>query len=110
MSEIGARCHVCGDIKLTEHEIRLQLSKKDCHQHYSFTCPTCKDTVQKPATHDVIALLIKAGVVPEVYVIPEEYFEIEQINLPPLTYDELLEFHQSAERSDHLVSQVFSGG
>jgi hypothetical protein len=66
---------------------------------YRFSCPTCMNTIEKPADRKVVALLLSAGVEleDEVGVATEESAEHDAIEPhpagPPLTIDDLINFH-----------------
>lgn len=67
---------------------------------YRFSCPTCMNTIEKPADRKVVALLLSAGVEldDELGLDAEEpaaeHNDIEPHRPgPPLTIDDLINFH-----------------
>jgi hypothetical protein len=58
---------------------------------YAFVCPTCGESVEKPADDRIIGLLKSADVrIVEDPVYPEV---IDKPNAPPITLDEIIDFH-----------------
>lgn len=58
---------------------------------YNFVCPECRLAVSKPADASVVDLLVAAGVELSVWEEPAELREVH--NGPPITHDEILDFH-----------------
>jgi predicted RNA-binding Zn-ribbon protein involved in translation (DUF1610 family) len=108
MTTIRTTCPQCGEVDMTPESILLSIRDRSGEGSYSFSCPTCLHTIEKPADRKVAALLLSAGVEvadeahTDVYADPElPGFEAEQ-NIepleqrpggPPLTFDDLIEFH-----------------
>jgi hypothetical protein len=87
---------------MTPEAILLSIRDRAGEGSYRFACPTCLNTIEKPADRKVVALLLSAGVelaegtrsrtrgghellAPA----PEE----ERPQGPPLTIDDLINFH-----------------
>lgn len=85
-----ASCPMCGDVQLSYDQVRVVLHPVRERSFYSFTCHTCRDEVNKPATPEVVRLLRMGGVVPEIADFPAE--AAEEHHGPALTYDDLLDF------------------
>lgn len=71
MTTIRATCPTCGEVDLTPDEIRLTVirttrSEVGPDSHYSFTCPTCDESIAKPATERIARLLSGGGVETEI--------------------------------------------
>lgn len=96
MTTIRATCPVCGEVGLTPEDIDLRVDAAGEDSYYAFDCPTCYETVRKPADERVIALLLSGGVERRVLepapVAPQPRFP-----WPALTYDDLLDFHALLE-------------
>jgi hypothetical protein len=66
---------------------------------YRFSCPTCMNTIEKPADRKVVALLLSAGVELEDEASLETEGSVEDVAIeprpsgPPLTVDDLITFH-----------------
>lgn len=64
---------------------------------YRFNCPVCDDTIEKHADRKVVMLLLSAGV--EVYEVgvdedaPPPVTSAPGDDAPPLTVDDLIDFH-----------------
>jgi hypothetical protein len=74
---------------------------------YSFVCPSCRLIVNKPAERRVVELLVAAGVRQVNWDLPAELAEPK--SGPPITYDDLLEFHFEME-SDSWFDNLIAGG
>jgi hypothetical protein len=66
---------------------------------YRFSCPTCMNTIEKPADRKVVALLLSAGVEledeagVEADALGDEAVIEPRPSGPPLTIDDLITFH-----------------
>ena len=87
--------------------VLLAIAETEDEGTYSFACPGCQDVIRKPADHNVVALLLSAGVqvqrdaegpAPERGE-PDETAPSGSA-VPPLTTDDLIEFHYLLERPD----------
>ena len=92
MTTIKATCPGCGEVDLTADDILLRIGASRTVNTYGFTCPACAEFVQKPADDRVVRLLLSGGVMPVPVHVPAEALEVHQG--PPLTYDDLLDFHE----------------
>lgn len=96
MTTIRATCPSCGEVGLTPEDIELRVDRDDTTaSFYAFACPSCYDTVRKPADERVVRLLISGGV--EVLETapdgPPRRRMYERFDGPRLTHDDLLDFH-----------------
>lgn len=107
MTEILATCPDCGEVRLTPDDVLLRfnadLTRAVDPGTYSFTCPTCREFVQKPADHRVIRLLLSGGVTPRLSSIPAE--ALENKDGPPLELEDILTLHEALQ-SDDWMSQL----
>ena len=83
---------------MTPEAILLSIRDRAGEGSYRFACPTCQNTVEKPADRKVVALLLSAGVElvePEQAILGEDQEEtLEQHRPgPPFTTDDLITFH-----------------
>ncbi len=94
MATIKATCPVCGDVDLTPRQVAVRvveaIDDTQAQRSYSFVCPTCHDTVRKPADAEVVRLLASAGVAIGRVEVPVEAREAH--TGAPLGYDDLLDF------------------
>jgi hypothetical protein len=94
MATIKATCPVCGDVDLTPRQVTVDvveaIDESQARRSYHFHCPTCDDTVRKPADAEVVRLLASAGVRVRRVAVPAEAREPH--NGAPLGYDDLLDF------------------
>ena len=93
MTTIKACCPGCGEIDLVADDILLRIGAVPTSNTYGFSCPDCGDFVEKNADDRIIRLLLSGGVMPVPLHIPAEALETH--SGPPLTFDDLLDFHQS---------------
>ena len=97
MTWIEANCPTCGTVEITPDDMELALcTNHSPASYYSFICPVCADEIQKHAEERVVELLIAEGVAPAYWTLPAEM--LEDRNGPPLTIDELLDFHLALEQ------------
>jgi predicted RNA-binding Zn-ribbon protein involved in translation (DUF1610 family) len=104
MTTIRATCPSCGDVELQPRDMRLVVCTHVEWSYYAFSCPNCRDRVQRHADEEVVGLLMSGGVLAEQLHVPDEVFE--EHSGPPLTYDDLLDFALSLRASDDLVAGV----
>lgn len=82
--------------------IILNVREADGEGSYSFVCPRCEETVEKPADRKVVMLLLSAGV--DVNEVPTTQVDVEdRPDGPPITADDLIDFHFLLEREDWLA-------
>jgi hypothetical protein len=98
LATVRANCPTCGDIELTVRQLRVQTCTTTGESTYSLLCPSCRLIVNKPAEQRVVELLISAGVPMVRWAMPAELYELKLG--PPITYDDLLEFHFQLENAN----------
>ncbi len=103
MTTIRATCPTCGEVGLTPDEIELRVDETDASaSYYAFACPSCFDTVRKPADDRVVRLLISGGV--EVLAMvpagPPPRRLSERFDGPTISHDDLLDFHALLSSDD----------
>ena len=102
MTTIKASCPSCGEVELTSADITLRVCNHAPLSYYSFSCPTCTDTVRKPADDHVVSLLMSGGVRAQVFEVPAEALEPKAG--PAISYDDLLDFVLQLSRNDRLAA------
>ncbi len=106
MATIKATCPVCGDVDLTPRQVGVRvvetIDEAAAQRSYTFRCPTCHDTVRKPADAEVVRLLASAGVTITRVEVPAEAREAH--DGAPLGYDDLLDFALRLGTTDTLVA------
>lgn len=117
MTRIRATCPSCGEVDLQPADIRLEIVGSDpadvCEgSYYAFSCPDCAGTVTKPADDRIARLLRSGGVVVTVrsmspHVDAEVARAVALLDhpegipvTPPLTRDDLLDFHLFLQGDD----------
>lgn len=98
MTTIKATCPRCGEVDLGTDDILLRIAAMSAANTYGFTCPNCAEFIEKQADDRIVRLLLSGGVVPVPVHIPAEALEMHFG--PPLTHDDLLDFHQVLARDD----------
>jgi predicted RNA-binding Zn-ribbon protein involved in translation (DUF1610 family) len=91
MATIKATCPGCGDVRLRARDLRVRVCAETDAGSYSFACPRCGEPVTRDATPRILSLLVSAGVRTEVWHQPAELREPR--TGPPITADDLLDFH-----------------
>lgn len=98
VTTIRASCPTCGDVELTVADVKVRVCAADNRGTYSFRCPTCAMCVVKGAEPRIVDLLVSAGVALEVWHLPAELSEPRCG--PPITHDDLLDFHALLDEPD----------
>lgn len=98
MTTIRATCPQCGEVEMDARSILLQVEQESGEGSYSFDCPSCELPVEKPADRKIVLLLMSAGV--EVMEPQEAVSSEVRPNGPPLTSDDLIDFHFLLQRDD----------
>jgi endogenous inhibitor of DNA gyrase (YacG/DUF329 family) len=102
MTTIKATCPTCGEVALTPEDIELRVDESQTDgSFYGFSCPRCAADVRKPADERVVRLLVSGGVP----ALPVESEPVrvrlsERFDHPPLTHDDLLDFHFALKAPD----------
>lgn len=102
MTSIKATCPGCGEVDLVADDILLRIGATRAVNTYGFSCPDCGEFVEKKADDRVIRLLLSGGVVPMPVHLPAEALEVH--SGPPLTLDDLLDFHIQLQDDEFLSS------
>ncbi len=103
MTTIKATCPSCGEVGLAPEEIELRVDSSDAAaSFYAFACPSCRDTIRKPADQRVVRLLMSGGVAvrPAEQPAPPRRRLAERFEGRALTHDDLLDFHTLLARED----------
>jgi hypothetical protein len=110
MTTIKATCPTCGEVGLTPEDIELRVDESGIDDSfYAFDCPACFENVRKPADERVVQLLLSGGVERLVKEAPAPAPE-PRFPWPPLTHDDLLDFHYLLEGSGWFaILEVLSG-
>jgi uncharacterized Zn finger protein len=104
---IRASCPTCGDVEFTAEAVTVRVCAADNAGSYAFRCPECEMAVAKPADQRVVDLLLAAGARAEMWDLPAELGELHEG--PPITYDDILEFHYAIQQDgwfDRLVAPI----
>jgi hypothetical protein len=111
MTTIKATCPNCGDVDLTPADVTVTVARQLGWSTYTFRCARCSDAVCKPADDEVVQALTGAGVRVERVEVPSEYLEamILTRTSPPLTDDDLLDFHEWLESAEDIVGAAVDG-
>jgi hypothetical protein len=105
LATIRASCPTCGDVELTTGDVQVRVCSTNNEGAYLFACPECQMSVTKPADHRIVDLLVASGVRLSVWQLPAELDEPR--HGPPISYDDLLEFHFELQQEgwlDHMAT------
>ncbi len=100
---IRASCPTCGDVELRIGDVEVKMCSSTGEGSYVFRCPSCLLAVSKPAEPNVVEVLVASGVRLSTWQLPAELDEPHYG--PPISYDELLEFHFDL-RGDEWVREL----
>lgn len=107
MTSIRTNCPRCGEVEMEASLVLLTVEAGSGEGTYSFVCPVCEELVQKAADHKIVELLRTAGV--ETAVAAADVARAKASHpsrapsaLPPLTLDDLIDFHFALQRDDWL--------
>jgi hypothetical protein len=78
-------------VELTTRDVQVRVCSTNNEGAYLFACPDCHMAVTKHADPRIVDLLVSSGVRLSVWQLPEELSERK--SGPPVSYDDLLEFH-----------------
>jgi hypothetical protein len=98
VATIRASCPTCGDVELTTRDVSVQVCADNNQGGYTFLCPLCAMAVAKQAEQRIIDLLVSSGVRMTLWTLPAELHESHEGR--PITWDDVLEFHDLLEGSD----------
>jgi hypothetical protein len=93
MARVRASCPDCGDVELGTDTVQVRVCVDDGTGSYAFRCPRCRMAAAKPAGVRVVHLLVSWGAPLTMWRLPAELGEPH--HGPPLTHDDLLNFHQA---------------
>lgn len=96
---IRAFCPDCGDVTLQGQTVGVRVNVDDGSGAYVFRCPECHGLVHKPCSRRVVDLLLSSGVRMQAWSWPKELSEPRPLG-PPLTPDDLLDFHELLVSAD----------
>src|SRR4051812_47743739 len=105
MTTIRTTCPRCSEVDLEPEKIILHIDES-AEGTYRFICPTCENTIEKPANRKVIALLLAAGVELDEEQPVAKVVGHELNPAAPFTFDDLIEFHELL-RDDERLAQEF---
>src|SRR5919108_2014940 len=92
---VQARCAWCGDVEFALGELRIHASQ-ETEGLLEFVCPSCGRLNVRPLGHPELAALANAGARPSSGPAPFEL--LEKHAGPPISWDDLIDFHQVLSR------------
>ena len=107
VATIRATCPTCAYVELSTGDLRVQVCSDNSQGSYCFRCPTCRLAVSKQAEPRIVDLLVSAGVGVRLWRLPAELHEPK--SGLPLTWDDVLEFHDLLDRPDWFTELVEAG-
>ena len=102
MMVIRVTCAGCGDVELKAVDMRVRRCVQTGEATYVFTCPDCHMAEVRHAEDHVVEVLRSAGVTCAEWQLPAELAEAH--SGPPLTHDDLLDFHEGLSAPDWFES------
>jgi predicted RNA-binding Zn-ribbon protein involved in translation (DUF1610 family) len=102
MTNIRTNCPRCGEVEMEASVVLLTVDEASGEGSYSFVCPDCLEVVEKPADQKIVTLLLSAGV--EVHRTTQHAEPLTDPRRlpegPPLTTDDLIDFHFLLSQDD----------
>jgi len=95
---IKAECPGCGVVRLGAPDVTVRICTDDGSTSYTFRCAECGAAVRHDISRSVCDLLTSAGVRRVEWHWPAEL--AEHTDAPPLTVDDLLDFHLFVSSGD----------
>lgn len=89
--------------------ISLALEEDSGEGVYSFVCPVCEDVVEKPADRKIVSLLRSVGVEITEHEAPVAELA-ERPGGPPITIDDVIDFHFLLSQEDWFERLTASAG
>jgi hypothetical protein len=113
MTSIRTNCPRCGEVEMRADVISLAVDPEAEEGVYSFVCPVCEDVVEKPADRKIVSLLRSVGV--EITEQAEAQASLplefeERPEGPPITIDDVIDFHFLMSQDDWFEQLTASAG
>jgi hypothetical protein len=102
---IRATCQRCGDVTVTAEDVRVHMCAETEDGIYSFVCPTCAGVVIRDADRRIVDILRSGGVMVHSWSLPVLEAPADA---PPISWDDVLEFHQGLSADDWLDDLIGS--
>jgi hypothetical protein len=109
MTSIRTNCPRCGEVEMRADVISLALEQGSGEGVYSFVCPVCEDLVEKPADRKIVSLLRSVGVEITERDAPEMVLD-DRPDGPPITIDDVVDFHFLLSQDDWFERLTASAG
>jgi predicted RNA-binding Zn-ribbon protein involved in translation (DUF1610 family) len=100
MTNIRTNCPRCGEVEMEASVVLLSVDEASGEGTYSFVCPDCLEVVEKPADQKIVTLLLSAGVEVHQTTATVEADTRRVPGGPPLTTDDLIDFHFLLSQED----------
>ncbi|MFO0971058.1 MAG: hypothetical protein U0520_01765 [Candidatus Saccharimonadales bacterium] len=108
MSTILCSCPDCGDIEVTDNDMKVITKESDDKSFYRFTCTKCNTIVLRDAEPRIVQLLIASGVLHKRW--DDRAAEMDEIRerwqgenaAAPITHNDAIEFHKLLDGQDWL--------
>lgn len=93
MTTIRATCSECDvDVELGADEFLVVVRDCGTGHYYTFGCPACQKMSRRHAEPTVVNLLMTHGARAHQLHVPQEALEIENLEAPAISVDEVLDF------------------
>lgn len=100
MTTVQGTCSSCDDVEIAITQLSVRVCLDDDRCSYAFPCPGCSRTITNPLEPEVVDVLLAAGAVLQVWSLPAEL--AERHDGPPISHDDVLDFHLALQGPDWL--------
>ena len=92
-------CRECGEVEVDLAGVEVHVNPREDVAVFTFACPRCFQLVVS-GCRETMGSLLAAGA---------RRYELRSTSTPPLTHDDLLEFHQWLERDEPWPQEPSTG-
>lgn len=99
LARVRLRCQQCGEVEVGVAGVEVHVNPHEGIAVFTFPCPGCLELVVG-GCRDTLTALLAAGA---------RRYELRSTSAPPLTHDDLLDFHEWLERDEPWPQEPSTG-
>lgn len=104
MATVFATCRDCGDVAVAGPDVAVRVCRADGRASCALRCPKCRMVVARPVSEVDAVRLVVAGARQSVWDPPAELAE-RHVG-PPVTHDDLIDFHRALSDAEAFTAAV----